>query len=395
MITVEQVWDIIASQVDPLPSESIASTECARRVLREKVIARENNPPFNQSAVDGYAFAEQGTNGWQLVAGTDCAGDMSGVPLHKGEARRILTGGVVPPGTIFIAKEEDCVADMGFVTPPSGHESGDFIRPSGGVWPAGEMLLPEGTRLGAGDAGLLAALGYGQITVTRQPGVLHLVTGNEIHRGSGSPPAGMVRDSNGPLIAALCRAGGVEIRQQWIEDKADSINSAVAESREDVILISGGSGRSERDFARPALTAAGFVIHVDGVDTRPGRPFILGQRGAQVALGLPGNPLSHFVCYHIFVRAVFAALQGTKGPTLRLGILHGDARAGGDGRRSWLPAKLVYSDRGTILLEALQWVHSGDLRPVAEAGALISMDGGTAASRGTLVPYLDLAFAER
>lgn len=395
MITVEQVWEIIAAQVRALPGEPIASTECAGRVLRENVTARENNPPFNQSAVDGYAFAEGGTNGWLLVSGTDCAGDMSTGPLHKGEARRILTGGVVPPGTAFIAKEEDCVAAEGHVTPPSDHEPGGFIRPSGGVWPAGEMLLPAGTRLGAGDAGLLAALGYEQIAATRQPSVLHLVTGNEIHRGSGAPPAGMVRDSNGPLIAALCRASGVKIHQQWIKDEADSINSAVAASREDVILISGGSGRSERDFARPALSAAGFVIHVDGVDTRPGRPFILGQRGAQVALGLPGNPLSHFVCYHIFVRAVFAALQGAKRQPLRQGILHGAARAGGDGRRTWLPAKLVFSDRGTMQLEPLEWIHSGDLRPVAEAGALISMEGGTAASSGTLVPFLDLAFAER
>lgn len=285
MITVEQVWEIIAAQVRVLPSGSIASTECAGRVLREKVVAREDNPPFNQSAVDGYAFSGQGTNGWQLVAGTDCAGEMSTVPLQNGEARRILTGGVVPPGTVFIAKEEDCVAAEGFVTPPADHEPGGFIRPSGGVWQAGEVLLAAGTRLGAGDAGLLAAMGYGQITVTRQPSVLHLVTGNEIHRGSGTPPPGLVRDSNGPLIAALCRASGVEIRQQWIKDEAHSINSVVADAQEDVILISGGSGRSERDFARPALTGAGFAIHVDGVDTRPGRPFILGQRGVQVALG--------------------------------------------------------------------------------------------------------------
>ena len=367
MIEIEQLWNEIDLRAAALPEEQVALAEALGRVLAAEALSTSDQPPFDQSAVDGYAVA--GKSPYRIV-GEQVAGQFGGDPLQAGQAVRILTGAVVPEGAEAVAKQEECTLAGEWVE-TSAMTFGANIRRRGGVLRLGERVLDVGEVITAGAIGLLAGAGIGRASVRCRPKVLHLVTGDELVAAGEPLRQGKIHDANGPMIAALLRQREIsQLGQVWLGDSSQRIAAAVANFEGDLLLISGGSGPGDRDHTLQALGQAGFEIHASRLNSRPGKPLIFATRGKQVAFGLPGNPLSHFVCYHAFVRRALDRMEGFATAALVSAKLEESILEVGDGRRTWLPG-VLHGER----VRALVWRHSGDLTPLAEANALILLDG--------------------
>jgi molybdopterin molybdotransferase len=229
---------------------------------------------------------------------------------------------------------------------------------------AGDVLLAEGTRLAPGAIALLASVGCVRPKVTRGLDILHVATGNEIVAADENPGPNQIRDSNSPLVAAWARTKGMRLRQKRVGEDAEALRDAI-EGQRDLLLVSGGASVGGHDCTAEVLEAAGFDILVTKVAVRPGKPLIVGRRGEEWAFGLPGNPLSHFVCLHVFVDLALAAMRGESGaPVIGRGRLLGEVP--GNPRETCWPGL-----EETTGLRPLQWVSSGDLTALATANALV------------------------
>lgn len=389
MIEIEHLWNEIDLRTNLLGCEDIALARAVGRVLAREVCSAVDQPPFDQSAVDGYALSSLGPGRFRL-AGERAAGEGGGHSLKNGETFRVLTGAVVPEGALAVVKQEDCMireegVEIAGVVPGGAH-----IRVRGDVVKMGERILSSGMVVTPGALGLLAASGVSSVGVVCHPRVLHLITGDEIVATGEALKPGQIHDSNGPMIRALLSARGIPLKQLHLRDSSAQIAAAVAAFDGDVLLISGGSGPGDRDHTLPVLEHAGFKIHASRINSRPGKPLIFASRGNQIAFGLPGNPLSHFVCYHAFVRRALDRLEGFPPPALIPSRLKEPVEQIGDGRRTWIPGVLEMTGAGHEV-RPLAWKHSGDLIPIAIANALILMNADNAsASSGALVDVLCL-----
>lgn len=374
MIEIEQLWQEIDARVHPLPAESAVLNQVIGRVLHQPVCATADQPAFPQSAMDGFAFADA-TPGRCQITGTVAAG--SGLPMQvrPGEAVRILTGGRVPSGTWAVARQEDCAVDGNVVEMnlSTSLPSGGFIRPQGGVFRLGEEIIPAGTRISAGALALLASAGIASVDVHRRATAMHVVTGDEIVPVGEPLQSGQTYDSNGPMVRALLIHAGVSLRTIALGDQPAELAEVVAACDDSMLLLSGGSGPGDHDHTTSALEKAGYIIHANRLNSRPGKPLIFATRGEQIAFGLPGNPLAHWVCFHAFVQRAMDRLHGISPQQLVPATLAEPIDDAGDGRRTWTPAELDESS-GALMVWPLRWKHSGDLTPLRTANALI-LDG--------------------
>jgi molybdopterin molybdotransferase len=242
-----------------------------------------------------------------------------------------------------------------------------------------------------GTVGLLASVGCAQLLVSRLPRVLHIATGNEIVLPEQVPAHGQIRDSNSSLIRSFLNQWGVTPEQKRVAEDKNAIHCALRTPRSayDLLLVSGGASVGEHDFTRRLLEEAGFTIHVSKTRARPGKPLIVAQRGGILAFGLPGNPLAHFVCLNLYVRAALEAWSGQSQKTsFQRGQLAEDLPAGGNARETFWPARWQL-DGGSAKLMPLRWSSSGDLTALATANALIRVGSGEQElKRGSRVEFL-------
>jgi molybdopterin molybdotransferase len=278
-----------------------------------------------------------------------------------------------------------------------GREASRNIRFRGEDARAGSTLVSERTVLSPGALALLASLGHLRPLVTRRPRVLHLATGNEIVPPDQTPQRGQVRDSNSTLVRAFLGQWGIAPNQLHTgEDEAAAKSevlcpkSGIAEA--DLLLVSGGASVGEDDFTRRLLEELGFTIHVSHTTTRPGKPLIFATRGPVVAFGLPGNPLAHFVCLNLYVRAALDALQGRPaGPAFACGVLGQELHAKANARETLWPAHWALA-HGNVELTPLPWRSSGDLTALATANALVRiLPGCGTLPRGTVIEFVATA----
>ena len=360
MKTVDEVWRLLRDGVDVREPVETELADALGGVLREDVRAPEDQPGFDRSAVDGYVVRVEDASEVFAIEGEIRAGDGRHHELVAGKALRIATGAAVPDGGEVVMLE-DAVEAEGTVR--FLRRGRDHVRRRGEDAKAGDVLVEAGTVLGAGAIGLLASVGCVRPKVTRGLDVLHVATGNEIVSADHVPAAGQVRDSNSPLVAAWARGRGLRIRQKRVAEDADALRHAI-EGRRDLLLVSGGASVGGHDCTAEVLEAAGFDIQVTKVAVRPGKPLIVARRGPEWAIGLPGNPLSHFVCLHVFVDTALAAMRGGPcRPMLRKGRVL--AAIEGNPRETWWPG--VEEREG---LRPLAWASSGDLTALAAADAL-------------------------
>ena len=374
----------------PLDAERVALAEAAGRVLREPGCAPEDQPPFDRSSVDGFAVRQTDRANTFRIVDEIRAGDWKPRALQPGEAVRIATGGALPGEGLRVVMKEDAQVEADRLT-VLRHDDERHIRFRGEDARAGQVLVEAGAVLSPGALALLASVGCARSLVTRPPRVRHLATGNEIVPPDQMPERGQIRDSNSTLVRAFLGQWGVIPEQHRVAEDAEQIQSAIGnrQSAIDLLLISGGASVGEHDFTRRLLEEAGFTIHVSKTTARPGKPLIVAQRGNTLAFGLPGNPLAHFVCLNLYVRAALEAFTGQAArTTFTTGVLTADLAAGGNTRETFWPARWIQRD-GMAMLTPLRWSSSGDLTALATANALIRVTAGAEQfQRGSRVEFM-------
>lgn len=377
MLTVSEVWEKIDALAAPLASECVPLAEAAGRILREAVLAPEDQPAFDRSAIDGYVAPLSAKTGDILrVAGVIPMGSPASAAPGAGTALKVFTGSAVPPGEVGLVMWEDVAASDGRITLRAA-PSASLIRRCASQARAGDLLLAAGNVLNPGSLALLASAGIVRPRVSVRPRVAHLVTGGELLAPDAAAVPGRIRDSNSTLIAALLAASSARLiaRARAGETYAEHSETfaTLLAGEPDLILISGGSSGGEHDHAARLFADHGFSKIVNQVASRPGKPLLIATRGTQVAIGLPGNPLSHFVCYHLFVARLLARLGGAAPvEVLRLPLAPG-APLRANPRETWWPAT-----RTPEGYAPLPWADSSDLTVLARTHALLRVPSAAA-----------------
>ncbi len=387
MLTVSEVWQRIDDLIAQLPAERVPLAHAAGRVLRESVHAPEDQPAFDRAAIDGYVATLSTPIGATLrVAGSIPMGQLAPAAPAPGTAFKLFTGSAVPAGEVGLVMWEDAVVASETITLRVAPSS-SFIRRRATQARAGDSLLSAGAVLNPGSLALLASVGLVSPPVSRRPQVAHLVTGGELLAPEDAPIHGRIRDSNSTLIAALLDASYATLVAHTRAGETYAEHSAafatLLANKPDLLLVSGGSSGGEHDHAARLFADHGFSLVVNQVASRPGKPLLIAARGAQVAIGLPGNPLSHFVCYHLFVSRVLARLTGaTPAAVLRLPLAPG-APLRANPRETWWPAT-----RTAEGYSPLPWADSSDLTVLSRTDALLRVPSASApenAADGILV----------
>jgi molybdopterin molybdotransferase len=316
-----------ASAAGPrLPAVSVPLDGAEGMVLAEGIRARCDLPPFDTSAMDGWAVSGRGP--WRIRYEAGLAGSIA-APLRLGEAAAIATGACLPDGTTAVIRREDgTITEQGLLAGTAEH--GRDIRPRGQECLAGDELLAAGTVVTPAVLGLAAAGGYDELPVIRRPRVGLCLLGDEL-LASGLPLAGRVRDSLGPLLPGWLRRLGAELTSvRYVADKVEALQEAVAAPADsaDVIVTTGGTARGPVDHLHTVLAAAGASLLVDGARVRPGHPMLLAQlEPARFLVGLPGNPLAAVSGVLTLLAPLLTAMQGRE-PGAARAIRLADAATG-------------------------------------------------------------------
>ena len=377
MLSVEEARARILAALAPVGTEWVGIAEAWGRVLAAPVTARHDKPLADVSAMDGYAVrgADCGTIPVRLtVIGRAPAGHPFAGAVGPGEAVRVFTGSVIPPGADAVIIQEDTDLGEETVEIRFAPRPGQHIRRRAGDFAAGETLLAPGRRLTARDIGLAAAADRPWLAVYRRPRVAILATGDEVARPGEPVPEGGVISSNSLALAAMVRAAGGEPVDLGIapDDLAAIAAAARAAAGCDLIVTSGGASVGAHDLVRDALAPAGLELAFWTIAMRPGKPFMFGRVGATPLLGLPGNPVSALVCGLLFLVPAIERLAGLPGtPPQPVRALAGAALRANDHRADHLRASLVRREDGALVATPFAVQDSSLMAGLARAEALI------------------------
>ena len=311
LISIDEARRLVLAAVEPLPAERVRLDDARGRVLAADLESPIDVPPFDGSAMDGYAVVA-GPGAELEVDGESRAGRPASERLRDGAAIRISTGAAVPSGADAVVPLERAKEQGARVRVPDT-VVGDNVRYAGEDIPAGSTVLRAGTVLDPAALGAAAAVGSATLSCARRPRVAVLVTGDELTR-PGTPLApGGIYSSNAYALGAQAEAAGAElVRVETVPDRPERTLDAFAGALEeaDVVIASGGVSVGPHDHVKPALAELGVEERFWGVRLRPGKPAWFGVRGSVLVFGLPGNPVSAMVTFELFVRPALAALQG-------------------------------------------------------------------------------------
>ena len=317
LITISEARQRVLDAVQPLPSQTLPVAEALGRYLAADVLSTGDVPPFDASAMDGYAVLPGPAERRLRVAGESRAGAPSSIALPADTAIRISTGAAVPPGAGAVVRQEDVELEGESIVLRSAVAEGENIRPAGEVMHTGDAVLGRGARLGPPELAAAIIAGAGTLTVASRPQVPVLSTGDELRDPGATLGAGEIHDSNAPMLAALCGTAGARVlaADRLADDRA-ATEAGLARALEpaDVLIAAGGVSVGPHDHVKPALAALGVQELFWGVALQPGKPTWAGARGNQLVFGLPGNPVSAAVTFVLFVAPALAALQGAREP---------------------------------------------------------------------------------
>ena len=376
MRTVEEAQAAILEHIRTLPAVRLPLQEAHLRVLAEDVAADMDVPPFDNSAVDGYAVLAEDTTGATAYSPITLrtlndipAGAMPTENITTGTAARIMTGAPVPDGTTAIVMIEDTRQPAltvetqdtssvggGTVVILDAARRGQHIRRAGGDVRRGELVLFAGTHLRSAEIGMLATLGRTGVRCVRPPRVAIISTGDEVVAVEEGvvPPPGKIRNSNSIALAAMVREAGADLHS--MHHIPDDLEATIAVLREcanpengaDVIVAAGGVSVGDRDFVKPALEAIG-TLDLWRVAMKPGKPLAFGRIGDTLFFGLPGNPVSAQVTFELFVRPALRKMMGRANllrplvtATLTESVSHET------GRREYVRAVTVFENGGFV-----------------------------------------------
>jgi molybdopterin molybdotransferase len=376
-----EALELVLADIEPLPAETASLAEAAGRVAGAPARAAVDLPPFDRTAMDGFAVrAGDARVGAELRVVGDLAAGGETLAIAPGTAARISTGAEIPAGADAILRSEDAEARDGTVVVGADVAPGLHVRRRGEDVRAGDVLVRAGERLTLPKVSALAAAGVGAVDVHRRP-VLHLVvTGSELLPAGAPLEPGKIHESNGLMVRLLAeRAGARVVDHGVIGDDADTTRAAVSAGLEgDVLVVSGGVSVGPHDHVKPAFEACGVEEVFWRVQIKPGKPLWFGRRGRTLVFGLPGNPLSSIVGVCLFVAPALRRLAGEAGAGPRLGRGRLTVPAGpSDGRTTFLTSALRRAADG--VLEATPTERQGSHM----TGALGESDGFAVAPHGS------------
>jgi molybdopterin molybdotransferase len=369
----------VLADAAPLPAQSVPLAEAHDRVLTEPIAALRTQPPADMSAMDGYAVRAADVAGTPVklrLVGEVAAGHPFEGQVGPGEAARIFTGGVLPPGADTIVIQENTAREDDVVVVNSGAGVGKHVRVAGLDFERGAVLLDKGRRLTDRDLALAAAMNHPAVSVHRRPKLAVLATGDELVMPGSNPGFGEIVYSNGYATMALARREGCDVIDLGIApDRLAETVAAVRHARDlgaDVLVTSGGASVGDYDLVQKALATEGLALSFWKVALRPGRPMMHGRLGAMHVLGLPGNPVSAYVCAVLFLVPLIRRLTGRADvePQLDTARLGCDLPAN-DERADYLRATLVTGTDGHPIATPAPVQDSSMLTPLALADCLL------------------------
>ena len=370
---------ILAAASPVTASETVDLDTAEGRVLATDIAARLTQPPFDASAMDGYALraADAPDIGAQFsVIGESAAGKAFDGTVGRGQAVRIFTGAPVPPGADAILLQEDATRlEAGRIATTYPVTQGKHIRPRGQDFTEGDIVLRDGQLLDFSRLTLAAAANHSQLEVYRKPKVAILATGDELVRPGMTPGPSQIVASNNFGIAALARDCGAEVIDLGIapdrpEAIADSVRRAVA-TKADVLITLGGASVGDHDLVQSTLVSLGMTLDFWRIAMRPGKPLMVGSLEGMQVLGLPGNPVSSLVCGLLFLEPLLLALGHRPQSSRKMSAIAGKALKENDKRQDHLRAKLARGQTGALVATAFDLQDSSMTRVFAEADCLI------------------------
>ncbi|HMS95007.1 MAG TPA: molybdopterin molybdotransferase MoeA [Tabrizicola sp.] len=389
MISVEEAFARCLALVAPLGAETVPLAQAAGRWMCAPAVATRDQPPFDASAMDGYAvLGDPGPDDNFLVIGEAGAGHAFQGEVRPGQAVRIFTGAPLPPGATRVIIQEDVVRFDDRILLREGLDAARHVRPKGQDFRAGDRLSPR--RLRANELALLAAMNIPKVTVSRRPVVALVSTGDELVMPGENPRPDQIIASNGFALKAMVEEAGGEARLLPIaRDNLAELETVLGLTEgADLVVTSGGASGGDHDLVGQV---AGLERAFWKIAVRPGKPLIAGRLRGIPMLGLPGNPVSAIVCGHLFLLPMLRAMLGMPDPAPRpLTALAGTDLPANGPRAHYMRARLVEAE-GLPVITPFDRQDSALLTILGEANALLirPVNGGPVAA-GTRVPYLPL-----
>jgi molybdopterin molybdotransferase len=322
VITEEQALARILENVGSLAARTVPLNQARGKFAATEVRARVALPRFDNSAMDGYAVVASacGEGKPQRLIGEQPAGMDRRLRIESGEAIRVFTGAPIPSGADAVVMQEDVRVEGSQIIVNTSVAPGEFIRRRGCDLSEGQKIIEAGARLRAQELALLASQGFAELEVGGEARVTIVSTGDELVAPGGQLAAGQIFDSNSVLLQALLeKCGATVARVQHCPDDAASIERAFRDAQQfEALVILGGVSVGARDLVKPTLNAIGAQTDLWRVSVKPGKPFLFGRAGQCAIFGLPGNPVSAFVTFLLFVRPALLRMMGARDDQLRL-----------------------------------------------------------------------------
>jgi molybdopterin molybdotransferase len=379
LLSVADALALVLADAVPLPAEAAALVDACGRVLADDLVALRTQPPADVSAMDGYAVRAADVAAAPVhlaVVGEVAAGRPFDREIGPGEAARIFTGGVMPRGADTVVIQEITTREGDAVVIKRTEAKGRYVRPQGFDFKAGAALLANGRRLTARDIALAGAMNHATVPVHRRPRMAVLATGDELV-APGTPPApGQIVSSNSFALMAIGNREGAETLDLGVApDRLDATVAAVRRARAagaDVLVTTGGASVGDYDFVRQAFASEGIALSFWQVAMQPGKPLMHGRLGGMSVLGLPGNPVSSFVCATLFLVPLLRKLAGRQDisqPAAR-GVL-GRALPANGTRAQYMRATLATAPDGTAVATPFPEQDSSLQVTLARANCLV------------------------
>ncbi len=381
-LSVEEAQENVLGGIATLPCETVPLAAALGRVLGQDVTVLRDSPPFANSAMDGYAVRAADCHGdaRMPVTATIGAGCVPQAPLIASCAARIFTGAALPQGADSVVMQEHVERHQHSIRLLKSVALGQHVRPQGDDMRQGELLLPAGTVLRAGDIGALASQGMPTVQARRRPRVAIVPTGDELQAVGDACPPGKIYDANSHLLAAqVTAAGGVPVVWPTLPDQAPALCQGflMASQSADMVVTTGGVSVGDFDLVRACLQDIG-QINFWRVAIKPGKPLAYGHVQQTPLFGLPGNPVSCFVCFALFVRPALFALQGRlQHPLARRRACLAAPLLVQSQRREFVRARLHSDGAGTMWVTPLPRQGSHHMRSLLGADCLLDIPAMT------------------